>query len=121
MSDCRDSLHKMMTIWNTGDAAEAKRLTHEALEHNVHFADPNHNIVWRKAFIEMVRQVQEQIPGAVYSHNSEIEIQNNFCRYHWKIDLGEKRLMDGFDMTEINDGGKIVKVIGFFGRLEAKD
>jgi len=25
----------------------------------------------------------------------------------------------GFDVTELNDGGKIVKVIGFFGRLEA--
>ncbi|MEO1221823.1 MAG: nuclear transport factor 2 family protein [Pseudomonadota bacterium] len=121
MSKYMENLEKMMAIWNTTDPAEIDRLTEEALEHNVHFADPNHNIIGRKAFIKMVHQVQKQIPGAVYSHNSEIDMQNNFCRYHWKIDLGEKRLMDGFDMTEVNDAGKIVKVIGFFQRLNPAD
>jgi len=27
-------------------------------------------------------------------------------------------LMEGFDVTEINDAGKIVRVIGFFGELK---
>ncbi|WP_298302458.1 nuclear transport factor 2 family protein [uncultured Erythrobacter sp.] len=121
MSGYMESLEKMMAIWNTTDAAEIERLTEEAMEHNVHFADPNHNIIGRKAFIDMVQQVQKQIPGAVYGRNSEVDMQNNFCRYHWKIDMGDKRLMDGFDMTEVNDAGKIVKVIGFFGRLKAHD
>jgi hypothetical protein len=119
MSNYMENLEKMMAIWNTTDAAEIERLTEEALEHNVHFADPNHNIVGRKAFINMVHQVQNKIPGAVYAHNSRVDMQNNFCRYHWKIDMGDKRLMDGFDMTEVNDAGKIVKVIGFFERLDA--
>lgn len=118
MQAAHENLQKMMAIWNTTDPVEIERLTEEALEHNVHFADPNHNIVGRKAFVEMVHQVQKQIPGAAYSHNSEIDIQNNFCRYHWKIDIGDKRLMNGFDMTEVNDAGKIVKVIGFFGPLK---
>ncbi|MEM6475061.1 MAG: hypothetical protein AAF687_02720 [Pseudomonadota bacterium] len=65
--------------------------------------------------------MQSQIPGAVYARNRAIEMQNNFCRYHWKIDLNGKRLMDGFDVTEINDAGKIVKVIGFFGKLPSVD
>jgi hypothetical protein len=30
-----------------------------------------------------------------------------------------KRVMDGLDITEVNDAGKVVKVIGFFGRLDA--
>ncbi|MDJ0641469.1 MAG: nuclear transport factor 2 family protein [Erythrobacter sp.] len=116
-----ENLTKMMAIWNTTDPAEIERLAEEALEHNVHFADPNHNIVGRKAFVEMVHLVQSQIPGAVYARNSEIDVQNNFCRYHWKIDMGDKRLMNGFDMTEVNDSGKIAKVIGFFGLLERGD
>ena len=121
MKPFEENLSKMMAIWNTTDADEIERLTEEALEHNVHFADPNHNIVGRKAFVDMVHLVQKQIPGAVYARNSEIDIQNNFCRYHWKIDLNGKRLMNGFDMTEVNDAGKIVKVIGFFGPLAAND
>ncbi len=121
MSNYIENLEKMMAIWNTTDEAEIRRLTDEALEHNAHFADPNHNIVGREAFIKMVHLVQSQIPGATYAHASEIDMQNNFCRYHWKIDHDGKRVMNGFDVTEVNDAGKIVKVLGFFGLLERED
>lgn len=118
MPHYEENLAKMMQIWNTPDPDMVRALTIEALEHNVHFVDPNHNIIGHEAFIAMVAQVQNRIPGAVYARASAIDVQNNFCRYHWKIDLGAKRLMDGFDVTEVNDCGRIVKVIGFFGRLE---
>ena len=119
MTNHLENLETMMLIWNTPDPETRERLAEEALEHNVHFADPNHNIVGRKAFLKMVAQTLEQLPGARYARNSEVDTQNNFCRYHWKIDIGEKRVMNGFDMTEVNDAGKVVKVIGFFGSLDA--
>ena len=118
MSVYKEKLDQMLSVWNTTDASEKAMLVESALEHNVHFADPNHNIVGRDAFLRMVEDVQGQIPGAVYSRASEIGVQNNFCRYHWAIHLKDKLLMSGFDMTEVNDAGKIVKVIGFFGELD---
>ena len=117
----RDSLDAMMQIWNTTDSAEKRRLAEAALEHNVHFVDPNHNIIGRDAFLKMVDQVQGEIPGAVYSQASDIDMQNNFCRYHWAIHLNDELIMPGFDVTEINDAGKIVKVIGFYGLLERNE
>lgn len=118
MDPAFENLDRMLAIWNSVDAEEKLRLADQALEHNVHFADPNHNIIGREAFLAMVEQVQKRIPGAIYSRASRIDGQNNFCRYHWAIDLNGQRLMDGFDMTEVNDSGRIVKVIGFFGKLE---
>ena len=47
MSDHNENLEKMMRVWNTPDRATRERLVDEAMEHNVHFADPNHNIVGR--------------------------------------------------------------------------
>lgn len=120
MSEHMENLDKMMAIWNTTDAAEIERLTSEALEHNVHFVDPNHNIMGRDAFIKMVHQVQSEIPGSIYSRASDVDIQNNFCRYHWAIHKDDKLLIEGFDVTEINDAGKVVQVIGFFGPLGGK-
>ncbi len=121
MKPFEENLTKMMAIWNSSDADEIKRLADEALEHNVHFADPTHNIIGRDLFVEMVHRTHKRIPGATYARASRIEIQNNFCRYHWKIDLEGKRLVDGFDVVEVNDAGKIVKVLGFFGLLERED
>lgn len=121
MADYLENLKKMMTVWNTDDAAEQRALVESAMEHNVHFADPNHNIVGRDAFLNMVELVQSKIPGAVYSRASEVDMQNNFCRYHWAIHMDGKLVMPGFDVTEVNDCGKIVKVIGFFQRLERAD
>ena len=113
-----ENLNRMMAVWNTEDAAEKRALTETALEHNVHFVDPNHNIMGREAFLAMVDEVQASIPGASYTRASEIGIQNNFCRYHWAIHKDGELLMPGFDVTEVNDAGKIVKIIGFFGELE---
>lgn len=113
-----ENLNKMLEIWNTSDMREKQRLTDEAMEHNVHFVDPNHNIIGRAAFLRMVEQVQSEIPGAVYSRASAVDVQNNHCRYHWAIHLDEKLIMPGFDVAEINDAGKIVKVIGFFNEIE---
>ena len=118
MSEHLDCLDKMLAVWNTEDAAEQRALVDAAMEHNVHFVDPNHNIIGRDAFLKMVELVQSQIPGAVYSRASEVDVQNNFCRYHWVIHLNGELIMPGFDVTEVNDGGKIVKVIGFFQLLE---
>lgn len=118
MSDHPEALNKMMEVWNTTDTAEQSALVNAALEHNVHFVDPNHNIIGREAFLKMVAQVQSEIPGAVYGRASELDVQNNFYRYHWAIHLNGELIMPGFDVTEVNDMGKIVKVIGFFGLLE---
>lgn len=112
------NLEKMLAVWNSNDAAEQRALVDAAMEHNVHFVDPNHNIIGREAFLKMVGIVQKQIPGAVYSRASNIDTQNNFCRYHWAIHMNEQLLTPGFDVVEVNDAGKIVKVIGFFQELE---
>lgn len=113
-----EHLEAMLAVWNSTDAAEKRRLTEKAMEHNVHFVDPNHNIIGREAFLNMVQQVQDRLPGAVYSRASKVDMQNNHCRYHWEIHMNGELVTPGFDVAEVNDAGRIVKVIGFFGTLK---
>lgn len=112
------NLKTMIDIWNTPDPDERRGMAESALEHNLHFVDPRHNIIGRAPFLAMVAETRAAFPAAVYRHASRIEMQNNFCRYHWAIDMDGKTVMEGFDVTEVNDTGKVVKVIGFFGRLD---
>lgn len=108
----------MLAIWNSGDANEIEHLTAEIMETNVHFVDPNYNIMGHQAFIDMVHAVQAKIPGAAYSHTSDPDHHHNHYHYHWAIHMGEQLIMSGFDVTELNDRGKIVKITGFFGELK---
>lgn len=112
------NLKTMLAIWNTPDPDDRRAMAEAAMEHNVHFVDPRHNIIGRDAFLKMVAETRAAFPHAIFRHKSRIEMQNNFCRHHWAIDMDGKRAMDGLDITEVNDAGKIVKVIGFFGRLD---
>lgn len=118
MQSYETNLKTMLEIWNTPDPDKRREMAEASMEHNVHFVDPRHNIIGREPFLKMVADTRAAFPAAVYRHNSPIEIQNNFCRHHWAIDIDGKRAMDGFDVTEVNDAGKVVKVIGFFGRLD---
>ncbi|MBX7526345.1 hypothetical protein [Qipengyuania vesicularis] len=118
MSDYLTSLDHMFAVWNTLDSSEQEKLATEALEHNVHFVDPRHNIMGRDAFLSMVRKTQQEHPGLRYGPSCEPQMQNNFCRYHWSIHSDDEEVMTGFDVTEVSDAGKILKVIGFFGELD---
>lgn len=118
MSVQLENLDKMLSVWNMTDPDERAAVVEAVLEHNVHFVDPNHNIIGRRAFLDMVEETQAKFPGAAYSRASDLDMQNNFYRYHWSVHLNGKLVMPGFDVTEVNDMGKIVKVMGFFGVLE---
>ena len=118
MNEYERHIKAVLGAWNTTSATEQADIAAKSLEHNLHFVDPNHNIIGRQAFLDMVKVVQARLPGAVYSHESEIGFQNNFCRYHWAIRVKGETVMTGFDVTEVNDAGRLVKIIGFFGELE---
>ena len=118
MSGYIENLDKMFEVWNTTDTAHQDKCVGEAMEHNLHFVDPRHNIIGHKAFLDMVRATQKEIPNAVYARSSEVGFQNNFCRYHWTIHLNGECVMTGFDTVEVTSSGTILKVIGFFGEIE---
>ncbi len=111
-------LDRMLAAWNTSDPEEARNHVEAALEHNIHFVDPNYNIIGREAFLDMVRRVKAEVPGAVFSRASRIDEHNNHCRYHWAVHIGGELVLRGFDVAEINEAGRVVKVTGFFGELE---
>jgi hypothetical protein len=121
MTQYEENLDRMFAIWNTTDEVKQAAFAKDALEHNVHFVDSNHNIIGGDAFLKMVRTTKQQAPKASFTRARTIGFQNNFCRYHWAIHNDGTLFMTGFDVVEVNDAGKIVKVIGFFGELEREE
>ena len=71
----------------------------------------------RDELFRNTRRFRKLFPGAELRRTSEVDIQNRRHRYTWRITLDGKVLMDGMDVTTINDDGRIERIDGFFGPI----
>ncbi|MEM1405052.1 MAG: hypothetical protein AAGG55_17075 [Pseudomonadota bacterium] len=118
MADHPSALDNMLAAWNEEDPGKTRGHLENALAPGVRFVDPSIDVTGIDGFEANVHEVRASIPGAVYSRASAVDSQHNFHRYHWAIHQDGKLLISGFDVTQTNDEGQVVCVIGFFGELE---
>lgn len=69
---------------------------------------------WMSA-LQVYRKMVPQ--HAVLRRTSEIDSHHNFHRYAWEITMGDKQLVVGLTVAEVNAAGKLVRVMGFNGKL----
>jgi len=115
-----EALEHMLAAWNEADPALVRGHLDKALSANVRFVDPSIDVSGVDGFEQNVHEVKSQLPGAVYSRASGVDSQHNFHRYHWAIHQDGKLVLSGFDVTETDEHGKVVLVIGFFGEVPAQ-
>ena len=120
MAEYPKSLDDMLFAWNEPDTSKVRDHLDRALSPNVRFVDPSIDVIGIDGFEENVHEVKASIPGAVYSRVSGVDSQHNFHRYHWAIHQDGELLLSGFDVTETDEEGKVVCVIGFFGEVPEK-
>jgi len=115
MADYPKSLDHMLAAWNEPDSSRVREHLAKALNPEVRFVDPTIDVTGIDGFEKNVHEVQSRLPGAVYSRTSGVDSQHDFHRYHWAIHLDGKLVISGFDVTETDEDGRVVCVIGFFG------
>ena len=118
MADHPPALEHMMAAWNEPDPDKVRGHLEKALAPEVRFVDPSIDVRGIDGFEANVHEVKASIPGAVYARASKVDSQHNFHRYHWTIHQDGKLLLPGFDVTQTNEDGMVVCVMGFFGELE---
>lgn len=111
------SLDRMLAAWNEADPGKVRTHLEAALSTSVEFIDPS--VVTRgiDEFEANVHEVHGQIPGASYHRTSAVDSHHGLHRYSWEIRQNGDRLIEGFDVTEVDDDGRVVRVLGFFGPL----
>lgn len=117
MSDYPEALDHMQAAWNEPDSTKVRSHLEKALGSNVRFVDPTIDVTGIDGFEKNVHQVKSKIPGAEYSRTSGVDSQHNFHRYYWAIHQEGQLLLSGFDVTETDEQGKVICVIGFFGEV----
>ena len=112
-----ESLEHMLAAWNERDPGQIRAHLEKALAPNVEFIDPSIETHGIDEFEANVRQVQARIPGAVYSLTSGVDSHHRLHRYSWEISRNGEVIIPGFDVTEVDEDGKVLRVLGFFGPL----
>jgi hypothetical protein len=115
MPDYPESLDYMLAAWNQPEPSLVRGLLEQALAPGVRFVDPSIDLIGIDNFEANVHEVQSKLPGANYSRTSSVDSQHGFHRYHWAIHQNGELIVPGFDVTETDDSGRVVLVIGFFG------
>ncbi len=121
MTEIPPALDLMLAAWNEPDASKVRGHLDQALRPDVRFVDPSIDVVGIDGFEKNVHEVHGRLPGAVYSRASGVDAQHGFYRYAWAIHQDGKLIMPGFDVTELDEAGRVARVIGFFGPLPADD
>ncbi|WHI49444.1 hypothetical protein P3339_13280 [Microbulbifer sp. MLAF003] len=117
MAKYPEALDHMLAAWNEPDSSKVRLHLENALSSDVRFVDPSIDVSGIDGFEKNVHEVKSKLPGAIYSRTSGVDSQHGFHRYHWAIHQNDKLLLAGFDVTEIDENGKVCCVIGFFGEI----
>ena len=113
--DYPESFDHMLAAWNEPDPKLVRGHLERALSPECHFVDPSVETRGIDEFEANVHEVQARLPGAEYRRASGVDGHHNLYRYHWEIWQGEELLLPGFDVTEVDAQGRVLKVLGFFG------
>ena len=112
-----DALRHYWTMWNEPDLDHVRRHLDLAVSVDFVFADPMHFHTGRDALEDNVRTLRTNKPHYRLAIASELDVQNNCYRYEWHLLRKHRFLMRGFDVVQINTGGQLARVDGFFGDL----
>lgn len=117
MDELPRALVEYLAMWNSGDLNEARIHMEGSVADGMVFADPRDFHIGRDALMQNVRRFKRAFPDAVLGLRSGVDGQHNRYRYEWRISQGDVVILDGFDVTTLNDDGLIERVDGFFGEL----
>src|SRR5262245_20130032 len=67
----------------------------------------------------LVDAVLAHYPDHRFERTSAVDVHHGFARYEWKlVSPGGDAAVAGTDFAQVDDDGKLTRVIGFFGELE---
>ncbi len=116
-----EALQDYFKMWNEIDPNLMRTYLNKAVALDCIWIDPQHSHIGRDGLEKNVRHFRSNFPDATLDICSNVDSHNKLYRYDWKIKAGNKLLIEGFDVTTLNEEGMIKSVYGFFGRLKPNE
>jgi hypothetical protein len=104
--------------WNEAAPDARRRLLEESVAEDGELIEPHGRFVGREAILHRLEGFSSRFPGARVELTSGLDEHNCFIRYSWTIVSAEGAgLLNGIDVAELDEEGKLHRVVMFFGPL----
>jgi hypothetical protein len=113
-----DVLVTYFRAWNEHDPDERRRLLEHAVTDDAVLIDPTGRWQGAAGLAERIGRYQSAAPGTQVVTASDVDAHHHVVRYAWKIvDPEGDEVMQGTDVAERDDDGRLRRVLMFHGPL----
>jgi hypothetical protein len=111
-----DAVRGYITAWLTTDSAERTALLERCWADDGVYTDPRNEAVGRGALAALIAGFQQMQPGAHFVLTSGVDEHHRMLRFGWRmLDAQNQPQLEGFDIGELDDSGRLKRITGFFG------
>ena len=109
-------LQAYLDAWNEPEEAARLALLETAWAENGRDVDPTADATGREGLSQVIAAFQSQFADVTLVLGSGIETQGNWLRWRWEIrGADDGLLLDGTDVALVEESGKVLRIVGFFG------
>ncbi|MFI6299833.1 nuclear transport factor 2 family protein [Nonomuraea sp. NPDC050790] len=111
---------RYLAAWNEADAGARAEAVAELWAEDGAYTDPLAAVTGHEAIAAVIAGAREMFPGMVFTPGEMFETHHNVARFTWHLGApGAEPIADGFDVAELDEDGRIRRVLGFFDRVPA--
>lgn len=104
--------------WNEPDPAHREQILKGVWAEGATYTDPRGHATGVTELVALIGQIRFGRPGARVIRTSEVDSHHGLARFAWRVVQADgTALPEGIDIAEISDGGKLLRIVGFFGPL----
>lgn len=107
-----------LTSYSNPQEAERQQQIRQLWAAEGQLVDPPMAASGRAEIDGLAAALQSQFPGHTFRRTTEIDSHHGFARYGWELVGADGAVaVAGMDVAEVDDEGRLVRVVGFFGPL----
>src|SRR4029077_19463557 len=104
---------------NADRKTRARQIT-EVWAEDAELIDPPMTGVGHEGIGSLAETLVGQFPGHTFRRTTGIDAHHGFARYAWELVAPDGQVaVAGMDVAEVDDHGRLRRVVGFFGALAA--
>jgi len=113
-----DLIDAYCAAWSEVEPRRREQLLDDVWEPDATYTDPRVHARGIAALSSFIGKVLAGRPGARVVRTSAVDAHHDLARFTWRVVQPDgAAVADGIDFAEISPGGKLQRIVGFYGPL----